>query len=400
MSAKRTITKATVPDLRCLNTHFSTIWICGLFKPCCEVDWIYKWRKLLDGLQGSWAGEAHCEPSGQRSGEHVMKHWKTVWLMIAACLWLGAGCNRGSDEREENQEDAQSSASSGHSKEGVVVLEPATQQNIALKTGQLEGKSLPREVKAYGQVMQAQPLVAQVAELASARTDLELATREWQRIKGLYDQNQNTSLRALQEAEAAMKRDQVAVDAIRLKLAGEWGNQLAQRNDLANFAKSLTTLDSALIRVHLPAGTPLDSPPVRAKITVPGLEGRSVSAGLVGPVAFVDPELQGQGFFFLLEPNSMSLVPGAAVTAELELDGPVLTGVLVPESAIVRQEKRAWVYVQTDDTTFKRQLVKLDHPLEDGWLVTETLKPGDRIVFDGAQVLLSEESKSKLQVGD
>ena len=43
-----------------------------------------------------------------------------------------------------------------------------------------------------------------------------------------------------------------------------------------------------------------------------------------------------------------------------------------------------------------------DHPVGDGWLATEggDLAPGDTVVVRGAQVLLSEEFKSRVRVGD
>ena len=38
--------------------------------------------------------------------------------------------------------------------------------------------------------------------------------------------------------------------------------------------------------------------------------------------------------------------------------------------------------------------------MESGWFVTSGFAPGDRAVMDGAQLLLSEEMKSQIQVGE
>jgi hypothetical protein len=67
----------------------------------------------------------------------------------------------------------------------------------------------------------------------------------------------------------------------------------------------------------------------------------------------------------------------------------------VPREALVRFEGGAWVYVQTGEETFRRSLVTLDVPLENGWFIQGTLKPGDQVVITGAQQLLSEELKSR-----
>ena len=75
---------------------------------------------------------------------------------------------------------------------------------------------------------------------------------------------------------------------------------------------------------------------------------------------------------------------------------------VVPESALVRFQEKAWVYAQTDGTHFARKQVPLTHPLanNEGWFITEGLKAGDRIVIHGAESLLSEELKSRIHLED
>jgi hypothetical protein len=89
-----------------------------------------------------------------------------------------------------------------------------------------------------------------------------------------------------------------------------------------------------------------------------------------------------------------------AVTGFLRPRGALLQGVVVPRSSAVRHEQRAWVYVQTDQATFARKQIGLNHPTDDGWFITEGLSPSDRIVISGAQVLLSEELKSQIRLAE
>jgi len=127
---------------------------------------------------------------------------------------------------------------------------------------------------------------------------------------------------------------------------------------------------------------------------------RPAVSEFLGLAPATDPQLQGRGFLFLTRGNSLHLTPGAAVSASLELGGEVLRGVLLAESALVRYDTRTWIYVQKDATTFVRTPVLLGPPLPGGWLITQGLRAAERVVTQGAQVLLSEELKPLTSLPD
>ena len=83
------------------------------------------------------------------------------------------------------------------------------------------------------------------------------------------------------------------------------------------------------------------------------------------------------------------------MTAYLNFPGEPRTGVLLPRSAVVRFNAGTWIYLQTSDNTFQRQIVVLEAPLEKGWFVAAGLTPQDKVVVTGAQQLLSEELKGQ-----
>jgi hypothetical protein len=68
-----------------------------------------------------------------------------------------------------------------------------------------------------------------------------------------------------------------------------------------------------------------------------------------------------------------------------------MKGLIVPVSAVVWSEGKAWVYLQTAPDHFSRRVVHTGVPVEKGFFVTQGFTPGDRIVTQGAQALLSEE---------
>ena len=69
----------------------------------------------------------------------------------------------------------------------------------------------------------------------------------------------------------------------------------------------------------------------------------------------------------------------------------------IPAAALVYGESEAWAYVQKDAHTFLRTKVDITHPMDDGYFVT-TIKPGEKVVSDGAGLLLSRETNPSTEV--
>lgn len=282
-----------------------------------------------------------------------------------------------------------------------LTLDAAAQQRLGLAVSQPQAATLPRQSRAYGRVLDPGPLAALVAEIQSADAALEASRREFQRLKQLHAQGQNVALRAVEVAEATLRRDQIALEAARLKLLNSWGQAVAEVTDLAGLVKGLVSRQAALIRLDLPAGSGA-APPQAARVFTLEAPEQSVEARYLGPAPEVDPQAQGAGFLFIVQDNPQAgrLTPGQAVWGWLQQPGAPLAGVVVPSSAVVRAAGQAWVYLQTDGTNFVRRPIALDHPVSGGWLVQQGLSAQDRLVVTGAQMLLSEELKAGIRLGD
>ncbi|HWI59684.1 MAG TPA: hypothetical protein VNZ22_20825 [Bacillota bacterium] len=276
----------------------------------------------------------------------------------------------------------------------VITLEPATQKVMGLQTTALAPARLSPELKAYGRVLEISPLAALVAELTTSQAASEATQAELKRLKTLAAQN-NASERALQAAEAAAVRDQAQVESVRLRLLVNWGHAIAEQKDLPAFVQSLGTLASALIELNVPAGQPVSSPPTGARVMTLASENPPIPAQFLSPAPVVDPQLQGRGFLFLVSPNPSRLTPGATLDGFLSLPGEPQAGVMLPREAVIQFNGASWVYLQTGEETFERVEASLDRPLENGWFVSEGLKPQDKVVTVGAQQLLSEELKGQ-----
>ena len=278
----------------------------------------------------------------------------------------------------------------------VVSMSDEAQGDAGIVFGNPVAGQWSQEVKGYGRVLDPAPLAGLLNELVLAQAATNATAREWERQKTLSGLT-NTSVRVLQAAEAAALRDHLAVQSVRDRLTLAWGAPLAGRNDLSNLVQSLTARQAALVRVDLPGGEALAAPPTGARVVT--LAGKTTEAKFLSPTADVDPQIQGQGFIFLVQPNAIPVAPGQAVTVWLQVAGDPLAGVIIPRDAVLRLQGAGWVYVMNKDKggeAFTRKKIPLDRPTEAGWFVMGAVKVDDYIVVTGAQTLLSEELKAAL----
>jgi hypothetical protein len=234
-----------------------------------------------------------------------------------------------------------------------------------------------------------------MTEFALAQVAYPASSNELARLKTLTGQG-NASVRALQSAETAALRDQLAIQSARDRLALSWGKIVTDQMDIPAFIQSLTSLGAVLIRIDLPAGEPVNAAPLTARIL--SLSGKSAEAEFLAPASNVDPQTQGRGFVFLVKTNASRLLPGEAVTGYIKTPGDPVAGIAIPREAVVRSEGSGWVYVlNAGGDGFIRTGIAFDRPTDSGWFVTSGVALTNYIVITGAQTLLSEELKATIK---
>ncbi|MFO0794889.1 MAG: efflux RND transporter periplasmic adaptor subunit [Candidatus Brocadiaceae bacterium] len=269
-----------------------------------------------------------------------------------------------------------------------------------------------KEIKAYGTVLQLQELfdlrnqyIEAKAHLKKIRVSLTTTSREYERLRALNEDNKNASDKALQAAEAAWRSDaaesRVALETIRIlrvKTRQQWGDILTlwlfRGSPLLN---RMIQCQDVLIQITLPPDADISLPPGTARIQVS--DRTFVTARLVSPSPRTDPRIQGASFFYLVSTKTTAILPGMNILAYLPV-GPQVQGGVVPSSAVVWWQGKAWVYAQMDPENFVRREIPTESPVEDGWFVTKGFTPGDQLLMSGAQLLLSEEFRAQIQVGE
>ena len=198
--------------------------------------------------------------------------------------------------------------------------------------------------------------------------------------------------------EAAISREQVevadskaAADAAALALSRRKTEAAFGLNSPWHDAASrgavmrrLASGEEVLVRVTFSAIG--GAAPKRIEISRMGADRKSWTAHTVWD-APADAAVPGRSFYALVEGSD--LAQNERVTAAIPT-GTAQPGAKIPATALVYGESEAWVYVQTAANTFLRTKVDITRPLDDGYFVS-TVKPGDKVVTDGAGLLLARE---------
>lgn len=295
---------------------------------------------------------------------------------------------------------------------------PSIGQNLAngAVIGMIEPRFTPAErVALYSQLATAE------SELASSTASASASQEAYNRTRILNADNKNVSDRALQDARSRLEGDQARLRAAQetvrqikaalqssdptgtrplvVERGGEVVELIAQPGESIEPGSPIlrvARMNDLLARIQIPVGEHLPASVTSARVVPVGFGNQPIAATRVAATPAIDPRIQGEAFWFRLQGSRFGLRPGVAVTAYFSVPGERSTGVIVPQSAIVRYQGLGFAYIQTSADRFVRKQISFDHPNGNGFFTTENFHPGDRVVVAGAQSLLSEQLKSQI----
>ena len=295
--------------------------------------------------------------------------------------------------------------------EPTITLDAAALQNGGIRTLLLQHTAGEAKVQAYGMVLDLQPLTdlsnnyANInAQLQTAQAKLEASRTAFERAQRLYQDQQNISAAQLQSAEAAFRVDQASVAAAQTQLQNlassasqQWGTVLGRALvDRAPIFLRLLERQDVLLQVTLPPGESIAELP---KTALAQLNSASpVKIDYLSPAPRTDARIQGISFFYVAPANS-GFLPGMNLAVTLS-SGKTSAGAFVPASEVVWSDGKAWAYFKTGNRTFARRAIATGTPAPDGGYIVNGLPDGAEVVGTGAQMLLSEEFRSKIQIED
>lgn len=290
----------------------------------------------------------------------------------------------------------------------VVVLGTALQRQAGIQTQVLASAQYRPIATAYGIILDLQPLLVLRARYAAAlgqvgitRAAVTAAHEEYERLRFLNRDNQNVSTKSMQSAQSAYLSDQARftaalADAINLRqiAMAQWG-AVVVRTMLGHVSVSAHALfdgQDVLLLVTLPVGLTLPSAPPIITV-VNGRLSTATDARFVSASPQSNPSIQGETYFYRMPARQVRI--GMRMAVDVPLGGPTRQGVVVPDSAVLWFANSAWVYRQINTTRFVRQKLSMRAPVPGGWFEMN-LRSGQRIVTQGAELLLSQERLPQL----
>jgi len=340
-----------------------------------------------------------------------------IVLAAVAAIILVLLIRSGIERRREASREGESvgshrAASRVSQKDGmsIITIDRATGAMSGIAVAPLAPGVHQEERGVYGRVLGPQALIllrdghASAGEEAEkARLDLNASRKVYEQTKKLRDERGHTGDRDLAAAEKRWRADEARARAIDERLKEVEREARAQLGDglvswLCENPRRLDRLierKDLLIQVAIPAGGTSSPPQGPARIKT--LNDTVISAEPISTAPLINPGEGTRSYFYVAPAGSTGASPGAMLPVRLP-SGPEARGVIIPESAVVWYEGRAWVYVQKDSEHFSRREIRVETPVPGGWFVKDGFAPGEIVVVNGAQLLLSDEFLSQYQL--
>lgn len=237
--------------------------------------------------------------------------------------------------------------------------------------------------------------------------------KELVKIKAVSQQDYDNAFAGLKQAEAELASAQAAVETARINLAytkvtapisGRIGksavttgalvtaNQpapLATIQQLSSMYVDITQSNTELMRLQqsLASGVLKRGESSQAKVKLLMEDGTPypIEGNLKFSDVTVDPSTGSVTLRSLFPNPKQTLLPGMFVRAVVQ-EGINEQAILAPQRAVTRNPQgEAMVMVVGAEEKVEPRIIKVERTVGDSWLVSDGLKPGDRVIMEGIQ---------------
>jgi hypothetical protein len=320
--------------------------------------------------------------------------------VLAACLVLAA-CGKAPDpgaaghgllsEAKAAAPDGKSDERGEKDKEGATLTSEQLEK-LGVTIQPARATDYRAESPGYAVVLDHQMIAQAVADLQTAEATAQFSKSSLERARQLRGTPGAMSADLEQTAEQKAAVDSAALTLTTEKLSSTWGMQPPWKNNFRDRrVQSLAHGSTQLVRVTFPLGS-LSGNPDELHGGRVGSSRPEATASL-HPVwlAPADATMPGRSFFAMLPAGTLAEGERLQVWAPT---GQPVSGALVPTAALVMKSGKFWCYLEKEPGTLVRVEVDTSRPTSGGYVVTEGIKPGDKIAVTAVSQLLARETGS------
>lgn len=258
----------------------------------------------------------------------------------------------------------------------------------------LKSETLAQAVEGTATVLAPDTLIQLDADLRAQKVAADFSKAQRARSETLFKDKVTISRQDMETAARQSETDAVQLSLLENRLRVSWGEtapflDAERRRDviarLSSGKLNVVRLDFSNIDAHEPRNVKVM--PLSDTLSGTG----SVAIETLWPAPQGNLAMPGTSFLALL-PAAPGLRQGDRARAVAD-NGQSTSGVVIPSSAIVIAEGRAWAFIQKQAGKYARRPVPLENPVEGGYLVKLGFAEGDKVVIRGAGHLLAREAE-------
>jgi len=305
-----------------------------------------------------------------------------ICLCITAALLLGA-CGK-----QESKPEA--AAPQPEPEPRTVKLNTDNIAKMGIAVTPAEAAQFVPETEGYGVVLSHEPIAQAIAEAAAAEAAMRQSHAALARSLRLAGTAGADSAESEELAQKQATTDEAAAQLAARKLSSMLGQKLPWADsDWRRMLDDIASGRRKVVRATFPLGARTDGALQRLRVS--RLDAAAAEDQWTArPVwaAPADTNVPGRSYFALLPETEVAEGERLDVWAESVGHS---AGAWIPASAAIISESRYWVYVERSTGVYVRTPFDIGHPLREGYLTERDIKPGDRVVSNGAGLLLARE---------
>jgi len=179
-----------------------------------------------------------------------------------------------------------------------------------------------------------------------------------------------------------------------------WGKDFKEliADSKNHYLEKLLHNEYRLIKITVPINQTLDIIPKEIKVSPSNQPKKTYKATLISKAQDIDQAIQGKSFYYYVTENDLEIglkLKAFIVIDKIESDN---TYLFIPKESVIWSSGKAWVFIKNNEGNFLRRPLPRLLEIDGGWIIKEgIIMKNDKIVVDGAQLLLSEEFKYQIK---